>query len=329
MRRWVFIGFAVLTLLAVTDVLAWQTLTMRMQASWQGYVAQRRAEGWRVAAGEPVKEGFPLAARLRIADVEFAHDSLPIPGGMSFGAETLVLEVPFIAPTHLLIKPQQAMHLRVGVGPDVDFTATDLTMRGAFAGREADISGTGLQIASPLGPIGVAQITAQVNGQLHPTPPDGTLVMAADGIDVPPNSKAALIGARVDHADLDVAVSNNVVTVRGLTLAWGQLGLTGQGTLRADALGQPSGDAKLRLSGALETIDSLTKAGQIAPRDAQTAKTVLAFLQHPGPDGKPAVEMPLKLHDRVLTVGGFPLIRLPELHLPYGAGATTAPQTAQ
>jgi hypothetical protein len=319
MRRWIVLLFAALALLGATDVLAWQILTARMRGAWAGFVASSRAEGWRIAAGEPRAEGFPFAARLRIAGVEIAHDTLPLPGGMSYGAEIVQVELKFTAPTHIVLRPTGAMHLRLGVGPDIDFTAQDLVLRAAFARSEADLAGLKLQATTPIGPITVGELHASLITPEPGNPPSGSLRLALDAIDLPPDSKATLIAARLDHAALDASLDNAILTVRSLALAWGQLSLTGQGKLQPDAQGQPSGEAKLHLSGALETIDTLTTAGQIAPRDAATAKTVLALLQRPGPDGKQAVELPLKLRDRLLSVGGFPVTRLPVLQLPIAA----------
>jgi hypothetical protein len=60
-------------------------------------------------------------------------------------------------------------------------------------------------------------------------------------------------------------------------------------------------------------LDALAEARLIAPRAATAAKAVLALLQRPQPDGKPAVQLPLTLQDRTLALGRIPLARLPEL----------------
>ena len=316
MRRWIAIIAAALLLLAVADVVAWQVLTARMRLAWDDFVAQHRAAGWQIAAGTPVAGGFPLVARLRITDVEMAHDSKPFPGGISYGAETLDLEVPFTAPTHFVIRPQGAMHLRVGTLPDTDFTATSMVLRGALAGGAADLSGTGLQIATSVGPVGIGTLTSSLITQ------SGDLTVAANAIAMPEGSRATVIANTLDHAGFDVTLHNRVLTIRAVTLNWGKLAVTGQGQFQPDGQLQPAGEAQVQLFGGPETVDDLSRAGQLPPQTAQNVKLILGLLQRQGPDGKPMVQVPIKVVNRTLTVGGFPVMRLPEVQLPIAAAQT-------
>jgi hypothetical protein len=316
MRRWIAVIIAVLALVIATDVVAWQILTTRMRASWDGFVARQRAMGWQVAAAVPVAEGFPLAARLRIEGVEISHDSKPIAFGISAGAETLLLEVPFFLPTHIAYKPQGALHLRVGRGPDITFTADDLALRAALRARAFSLDGVSIQAVTPLGVVVVGGVHAQLTLHNAQEVQGGELALVFDRISVPPETSIALMSPTIDQFALDLSLETTILTLRSVSLDWGKLNMTGQGNIEPDGKGQPAGDLKLHISGASDALDSLVLAGQIAQRDANNVKMVLGLLQRTGPDGRVLVELPLKLTDRLLTIGGFPVMRVPEVHLP-------------
>jgi len=322
MRRWIILLLAVLALVAAADALTWQLITDQMLRGWGEFVAAKRAEGWRVAAAAPQISGFPRAARLRVDDVEMAHDAKPVAGGASFGAQTIDIEWSFLQPRDIVLRPGGAMHARLGAGPDIDITAASLSLRRALSHADLWLLGSAIQMTTPTGPVGVGALNVHVAQPDRAHPEATSLTLALDGIDLPPDSRLTMLSPHVDHIDFSVIRDGRALTVPTFTMAWGKLLLSGQGDVQLDAQDQPAGQARLRLSGALELLDSLTASGQIAARDAATAKTVLTLLQRPGADGKPAVELPLKLQNRLLTVGGFPVVKLPELHLPPLAPAT-------
>ncbi len=316
MRRWIAVILAVASLLAIVDIVAWQVLTRQMRTAWSSFVARHRADGWQVAAGEPVAEGFPLAARLRIADVEISHDSKPIAAGMSAGAQTLLMELPLLWPTHIAFIPQGLLHLRLGSGPDIDFTAQSLALRGALGGGAFDLNGAGLQAATLLGPVVIGTAEAHLALHSRQEPPGGALQLTLKQIGLPQQSRIVALGQSVNMLAFDVTVDAGRMTLQSLNLDWGKLSASGRGSLQTDAQGQPAGDVKLQVFGASETLDALTTSGDVAQRDAGNAKMVLGLLQRTGPDGRVFVDLPLKLANRVLSIGGFPVMRMPELHLP-------------
>ena len=96
-----------------------------------------------------------------------------------------------------------------------------------------------------------------------------------------------------------------------VSLRWGPLDATGQGTVTLDDQLQPRAEASIEATGLPATLDALARSGAIAPTAASAAKAVLAILAAPAP-GAP-VRVPVQLADGILTVARFPLVRFPPL----------------
>jgi hypothetical protein len=105
------------------------------------------------------------------------------------------------------------------------------------------------------------------------------------------------------------------VNVNTLSLQWGQLAVSGNGTLALDKEMQPEGAFTAHLSGFEQALDSLAAAGWIKLSAASIAKLALGIASHPGPDGKPSVDTPLTIQNRHISAGAIKLGQVPELKL--------------
>lgn len=109
--------------------------------------------------------------------------------------------------------------------------------------------------------------------------------------------------------------AGGTVNLNALSLQWGQLALSGNGTLALDKEMQPEGAFTTHLTGYEQAIDSLATAGWIKPSAASIAKLALGVASHPGPDGKPSVDTPITIQNRRISAGAIKLGQVPELKL--------------
>jgi hypothetical protein len=100
-------------------------------------------------------------------------------------------------------------------------------------------------------------------------------------------------------------------------LGYGPLGVSGNGRFDLDAALQPEGRAALHLVGQAETVAALAAARVISSHVAIAANAVLSLLAHTPPGGGvPQVDTGLVLEDGILSVAGFPLLRVPPVAWP-------------
>ena len=101
---------------------------------------------------------------------------------------------------------------------------------------------------------------------------------------------------------------------------WRWLGTTWPhhaGTLALDDQLQPMGSGNARLVGYAETLDRLAAAAILSKSAATAAKAMLSLMAGTGEGDEPsAVDVPLTLQYRTLSMRQVPLVRLPELDWP-------------
>ena len=319
MRRWLVRFVIGLVALALLDTALWYAAEMQMRASWRNTLAQATADGWHVTSGEAHAEGWPTAARLRVDGLEMSRDDGRIlAGGIGFGAQYLLLDLPFRLPLRLAIRPQGSQHLRAGVLPDSSLNAGDLVLRTALDGGFANLVAENLVWSTPPAPLALGHLSAELHQNRGAHPAQGSLVATLDGLDISLLAQRFGLQGLIAHAGLDVGLQDGIVTLRDFAINWGKLAVNGSATMHADAAGQPAGEGKIVIVGADETLADLAAAGRITPQNAATGTMILRMLQRPGPDGRNVVELPLGLRDRALTVAQFPLARLPAMNLSPG-----------
>ena len=309
MRRWVKIVCALVPLLVLSDAVLWLVAVDRMRDSWHGLLAQAEAQGWVIAVQEPEAEGWPWAARLRVDGLEMSHPDQPLPGGVAFGAEKLLVELPFLTPTQLLVIPQGRMHGRIGPMSDVALTASRLSLRAGLTDNSVHLAAEAFSAHTAPDPVSVAHLSVDLQRSV-----DGiTLGGSLDGLDLSLLASRMRLSGLVSHLTFAATFDRGIFTLRDLVLDWGKLGLTGNATLRADAEGQPDGDGRLAITGAGESLDEFVAAGRLTPQNAATAKLIIGVLQHRGPDGRMVLDLPVGVHQRRIFAAQFPVAVLPPM----------------
>ena len=105
------------------EALYWRYVTGQLEEGFRTWVAAQRAAGWTAHASPPQVGGWPVAAKLRLRDVDLSGGELDIPGGIRWQAERLTLRVDLLHPERLEATPAGTQHLRLGYGPSIPFTA--------------------------------------------------------------------------------------------------------------------------------------------------------------------------------------------------------------
>jgi hypothetical protein len=344
-RRLLIAAMAALAVLAAADTLLWFLATNRLEHELAAWQARRRAAGWTAAAGPPARSGWPLAAAIELPDLVLAGGRNALPGGLSWRAAHATLSVALLRPWRLNLRFAGQQVLRLASLPEFAFAADrfDLAipldapwLKPGLAGRAADLSADGLRAALPSGELGIGALALHADTRPGAAPGEAALSVSgkAEAIDLPPLPGGRLWppGPRIGSAWFDAALTGplqgsggltaratawrdagGTLLVRHLGFGWGALGLSGSAAMGLDQHLQPSGAATTSLVGYDASLDALASSSALAARAVVAVKGVLAILARPPQDGgAPQVDLPVTLQDRTLTVGPFPLLRLPE-----------------
>jgi hypothetical protein len=346
MRRRLWIVPVAGVLLLVTGHFAvWRYEADQLDAGFAGWLAQRRAAGWTVSTGAPVRGGWPLAATLSVPDVVLQGGDPDIPGGLAWSTGRLELRVDLLSPGTLQLRTEGMQHLRVADLPDIAYTADSMV---ALLPLEAQtpphaVSLTARNLRAGLPDVdAAASLTVglvQFDGSIKPAAPAGeaafTYRLTSEAIALPEVRQWAL-GSRISSFAIEGTVDGPVPLARGLVpraaawrdgggtleirhvaMGWGPLGLSGAATLALDARLQPMGTGTVRLVGYAAALDALASVHVLTPSAAVAAKAVLSLLASvPEDGGPPEVEVPLTLQDRTLAMRQVPLLKLPEVIWP-------------
>lgn len=107
------------------------------------------------------------------------------------------------------------------------------------------------------------------------------------------------------------------LAITHLAMGWGPLGLTSSATLALDEQLQPMGSGNGRFIGYAAALDRLAAGGTLTKSAATAAKAVLSLMaESPEANEPSAVDVPLTLQYRTLSMRQVPLVRLPELDWP-------------
>ena len=301
---------------------------------WAGAL---HAQGWNLTYSKAGRAGWPLSAFTRITDIH-------LDGPLGLTADAADLGGSLLHPTqatlrldgtlrltlgNLPVLTLQAQRLEAGVplgqGPhpdrvDIDAAQLRITEGGA---ERVSVQQAHLQLSRPpsAGRLPMLAFTLQAGPARLPDPPApeapspllalGTMIQRLDiagTVDMPVVQPAGPAAAAIAWRD-----AGGTLRLSLAAFEWGPLHAAGQATATLDPTLQPTGQARLRLSGFTETLNALTAGHVIPARTATAAGAVLALLARPGPDGTMEVEAPLTLQDHMLQFGRIPILRLPIL----------------
>jgi hypothetical protein len=186
---------AVPVVLLLADFLVWHATVQRLRDGFATASQTLRDGGWVIAAGAVTAEGWPFAARLRIADFALsAPDALPV-RDLAWRSGALTLQVALVDPHALTIGAAGAQTLRLGDRGELAVTAERLDAMlplqadsppgsAHISARHLDAALTG---ASPSPRLGIGALDLQLD--LHPTAaPDAPALayaLTAEDIDLP------------------------------------------------------------------------------------------------------------------------------------------------
>lgn len=97
--------------------------------------------------------------------------------------------------------------------------------------------------------------------------------------------------------------AGGTVELDHLGLDWGNLRITGSGTLALDETLQPVGAFSGAVAGYDQLFAALVKAGRMRQNEAGLAQLALAIFAKPGPDGRPAIETSFTIQNGQMYLG--------------------------
>jgi hypothetical protein len=310
---------------------AWFAASHYLATGFDTWTAQRRAAGWQVEGGTPVRGGWPLAATLTVPDLALAAGPEGAPGRVSGHTERMVLSLTALHPDRLGIDLVGTQTVRIAPGPEQTFSADRLHVE-VLLTRAASAPTVGLEVRALRAPgLEIGLLTGQVIAAAAPT-----LTLSAEAIDLPPGKPWAF-GPHISSLAIDATLQGGVpppgaliamaeawrgtggaVDVTHLALGWGPLGLTATAHLGLDDALQPAGTTDLHVIGYAKALEALAAQHLISKDAAMAATAVLTLLaQAPADGGAPEVEVPLTLRKSTLSMGHTPLLRVPELAWPH------------
>ena len=335
-----------LVLLAALHALLWRWMGGRLEDGFAAWVETRRAQGWRVEHGTPERGGWPLAATLTLPRFALAGGDATLPGGMAWEAERLVLRLAPPRLDRLAVEMPGRHRLRLG-SLELPFAAdrlvATLPIEPDVLPGEAALAAERLRIGTAAGGVEFRSAGLEIGTRITATEGEPAVSLRARGeeIALPPGLEAASplvarLGRNLQAASLDLALTGpeppgrtpgrkaeawreggGTLELHGLELRWGPASANLAATLTLDEALRPMGAGTLRLVGGAELLEAATAAGQIPPRNATLARTVLRLLSRASPDGGPPfLEVPLTLEEGTLTLARVPLLRLPAWRWP-------------
>lgn len=332
MRRRLTIGLPCLLLavLVAGHTAAWFGATHALENGFARWATRRRAAGWQVDAGTPVRGGWPLAAALSLPDVTIAAGPQGGSGRVAWHAERVVLSLTATSPDRVGIDLEGGQSVRVGSGTDRTFNADRLHVEVPLR-RAGQVPTAALEVRNLRAPdLAIGLLTGDIVAAATPK-----VTLAAEAIDLPTRLNWAF-GRHISSLAVNATVlgelprpgplramaedwhgAGGALDVTHFALGWGPLGLAATGRVTFDDQLQPAGTADLHVIGYAKALEALA-AQHVISRDAARAGTaVLTLLARAPPDGgTPEVEVPLTLRDRTVEMGRAPLVRVPEVVWP-------------
>jgi len=313
------------------------------------WVAARRADGLSVDYAALEIGGFPSRIEATIAAPSAAPSAATSgdePAWTWRGSGAVVRFAPWRPETvHVDLAGDHVLTwMRAGRARTYEGTADHLVANLQFAGgklRDIQMVGGDIRMDGDAGAFSLAMLKVLLvwpePAPAETPPPSVRLQVAANGLRVP-ESAGLPLGDHIARLALDLDLfavprgasfhaaaiawrdAGGTIEVRRLETEYGPLGVAAEGTLALDGALQPIGAFTARIVGFFETVDALRDRGLVRPGASALAKLVLRILAKPPADGGPnALEIPVTIQDRTLSMGPVRLVKLPVLVWP---GAT-------
>jgi hypothetical protein len=343
-RRYTFIIVAIPLLLIAGHFAYWRFAAERVRQGYQEWLTARTAEGWNVASGAPSIGGWPRTATLALPNLTLRHAGPAIPGDVQVASSGVTLSVSLFSPATLRISSTGPIHLRIHDVPDVILTGDEdwisvPLLQSSSRGIDLHVSGLRIEPATGAWHATVGLLNAHTmiadEGNTDQAQAPVTFSVSSEAIALPAVIKWPL-GTNISSLSFDGVLNGPLPSARDATawaedwrdgggslavthfaLGWGPLGLSSSATLALDDQLQPMGSGNGRVVGYAPTLDRLAAAGMLTKSAATAAKAVLTLMAGTTDADEPsAVDVPLTLQYRTLSMRQVPLVRLPELDWP-------------
>jgi hypothetical protein len=332
-HRGLIIFIALLILVLAGYGVWWYLLAEQTRAHIDAWFEDVRAQGHEADYDDLQIFGFPSQIALEIQNFQFNHANgqwrVTLPHAKANGIPWQLDRVK----GHIGV-PISIQHTR-GTRTDsyaVSSTTNsfDVTLNGAgiFSFKMSELTVTGSSISQPImietfmgalsgGNTNVfLQASIKADGiklpdpQLSPFGDEIALLVADIDVDVRPNPAPSL------PEQLDTwRRAGGALEVRRLTVRHGVLGLDGDGTITLDRNLQPEGAFGASVSGFNPAVDALIAQGLVPKSEGQLAKAALGlFAKAPLGGGPKTIDIPLTVQEGRLSVGPFPLMRIPRIY---------------
>ncbi len=340
-RKFPFVVIAVILLLVAGEFVYWRLTAERLRTGYDNWLSAMAEQGWEVSSGAASIAGWPRTAALVVPNLTLRHAGATIPGDVQVASAGVTLSVSLLRPATVRISMSGPTHVRVAGLQDVVVTSDEDWMSVpllANDSRVADLHARGLRIEPATGAwhatAGLLNVHATIADQapVDQSEPAATFSVSAEAIALPAVVKWPL-GGNISSFSANGVINGPLPSTRDATrwaeawrdgggslaithlaLGWGPLGLTASATLALDDQLQPMGSGNGRIVGYAPTLDRLAASGMLTKSAATAAKAVLSLMA--GTDEPSAVDVPLTLQYRTLSMRQVPLVRLPELDWP-------------
>lgn len=339
-RRWWLLPPLLLLLVAGLHTAIWRAATARLNQGFEAWAGERRALGWTLRHGPPLRGGWPMNVSLTVPDVVLTGGPRTTPTGLAWQAEKLSLRVALLDWDRLVVAPGGRQRLQVA-GQEYPFAADrmelTLPLEGGATPREGVLEVERLRLNSPWGGFDLRRGSLALRSRFSATEAEpalnAELSLREVGLPVPGPGP---LGQRLEMVELEGSLSGPLPPIRQPTqraeawrdaggtldlrrveLRWGPVTtiLSATGTL--DEALQPMGAGQLQLVGAAEAIEAMVAAGLVSRGASGALRAMATLLARPDPDGgPPLLELPLTLQERRLGLARLPLARLPALEWP-------------
>ena len=315
-RRLLQIAFIGVFTAFVIHGLAWAYVTDRLRTQYLAGLDGLRQQGWQVTSEQPRRSGWPTAATLQLGPLSL--DGRPAGVPLTWSAAGAELGFHIRRPAVLRIVPTGLQRIRLGQAPEFTLTAAALEVQAD--GESLQATGQDLVLALSGGEARAGVMQART---------DGLALQAALGAVQLPDPRLPPMRRVTLDATLTQAVpaaadpvrqamqwrdQGGVMDVRAFGAQAGELVIQASGTVRLDAALQPALEGTATLRGYRPSLDAMVQAGAIPASAALAANAVLGLLS--GRGGQASATVPVRLADGVLSLAGFPLMRLPALEWP-------------
>lgn len=312
-----------------------------------GWLAERRAEGWQAEAADLTTAGFPIRFDTRLTDLRLADPAR----GWAWTAPTFDILMQAWAPNAatVVLPPEQSLAVpgaratlrsdrmdgavRFVPGPSMALYAlsaevagltVDATMLGAGGWTaEAAVLEARLARAAPgSAPDHGYDLSLTAAEVILPAPvlaaidPSGALPETFDSLVI--DVRAGLDRPLDRRTAEAVTPGVTALSLRRVEARWGALELTATGRLRADARGFAEGELRLRAVNWREILRAAVAAGALRREVAGALEAGLGLVAALSGD-RDTIEAPLAFSNGNARIGPVPVGRAPRLRDPSGS----------